>query len=65
MKFVDITNDIAFRKIFGNGSKKKSLISFLNAVIDLPQNEQIIDVEITNPYQLGILSVGKSTIVDH
>ena len=50
MKFVDITNDIAFRKIFGNDSKKKSLISFLNAVIDLPKNEQIIDVTITNPY---------------
>ena len=64
MKFVDITNDIAFRKIFGNDSKKKSLISFLNAVIDLPKNEQIIDVEITNPYQLGKLSGGKSTIVD-
>ena len=64
MKFVDITNDIAFRKIFGNDSKKKSLISFLNAVIDLPKNEQIIDVEITNPYQLGKLSDGKATIVD-
>ena len=64
MKFVDITNDIAFRKIFGNASKKKSLISFLNAVIDLPENEQIIDVEITSPYQLGKLSGAKSTIVD-
>jgi predicted transposase/invertase (TIGR01784 family) len=64
MKFVDITNDIAFRKIFGNDSKKKSLISFLNAVIDLPKKEQIIDVEITHPYQLGKLSGGKSTIVD-
>ena len=64
MKFVDITNDIAFRKIFGNDTKKKSLISFLNAVIDLPKNEQIVDVEITNPYQLGKLSGGKSTIVD-
>ena len=64
MKFVDITNDIAFRKIFGNDSKKKSLISFLNAVIELPKEELIIDVEITNPYQLGKLSGGKSTIVD-
>ena len=64
MNFVDITNDIAFRKIFGNEGKKKSLISFLNAVINLPQNEHIIDVEITNPYQLGKLSGGKSTIVD-
>ncbi len=64
MRFVEITNDIAFRKIFGNESKKKSLISFLNAVIDLPENGQITDVEITNPYQLGKLSGGKSTIVD-
>jgi predicted transposase/invertase (TIGR01784 family) len=64
MKFVDITNDIAFRKIFGNENKKKTLISFLNAVIDFPKDEQIIDVEITNPYQLGKLSDGKSTIVD-
>ena len=64
MKFVDITNDIAFRKIFGNDTKKKSLISFLNAVIDLPRNEQVVDVEITNPYQLGKLSGGKATIVD-
>lgn len=64
MKFVDITNDIAFRKIFGNETKKKSLISFLNAVISLPKNERIIDVEIANPYQLGKLSGGKSTIVD-
>ena len=64
MKFVDITNDIAFRKIFGNENKKKSLISFLNAVIDFPKHEQIVDVEITNPYQLGKLSDSKSTIVD-
>jgi predicted transposase/invertase (TIGR01784 family) len=64
MNFVDITNDIAFRKIFGNENKKKSLISFLNAAINLPENEAIVDVEITNPYQLGILSGGKSTIVD-
>jgi predicted transposase/invertase (TIGR01784 family) len=64
MTFVDITNDIAFRKIFGNESKKKSLISFLNAVINLPENKKIEDVVITNPYQLRKLSGAKSTIVD-
>ncbi len=64
MKFVDITNDIAFRKIFGNDTKKKTLVSFLNAVIALPEGKQIIDVSIINPYQLGKLSGGKSTIVD-
>lgn len=64
MKFVDVTNDIAFRKIFGNENKKISLISFLNAVIKLPKLKKIVDVKIENPYQLPNLTGGKSTIVD-
>jgi len=64
MKFVDVTNDIAFRKIFGNENKKISLISFLNAVISLPDKNRVVDVDILNPYQLPKLSGGKSTIVD-
>lgn len=36
------------------------MISFLNAVIDLPGNQIIIEVEILNPYQLGKLSGGKA-----
>ena len=64
MKFADITNDIAFLKIFRNDTKKKTLISFLNAVIDLPGNEQIIHIEIIKTFQLGQLSGGNSTIVD-
>ena len=35
MTFVDRENDVAFRKIFGNKKKTKSLISFLNAVLEL------------------------------
>jgi predicted transposase/invertase (TIGR01784 family) len=64
MKFVDVTNDIAFRKIFGNENKKSSLISFLNAVLNLAGGEVIKDVTIKNPYQLPKYSGGKSTIVD-
>ncbi len=64
MKFVDVTNDIAFRKIFGNENKKISLISFLNAVIKLPFDNTVVDVDILNPYQLAKLSTGKVTIVD-
>ena len=64
MKFVDITNDIAFRKIFGSESKKASLISFLNAVLNFPIGKQVTDVTIVNPYQLPNLNNGKSTIVD-
>ena len=32
MKFVDVKNDIAFRKVFGNENRKESLISFLNGI---------------------------------
>ncbi len=64
MNFADVTNDIAFRRIFGNENKKISLISFLNAVIKFPYNNKVVDVEILNPYQLAKLSGGKSTIVD-
>ncbi len=64
MRFVDVTNDIAFRKIFGNENKKTTLISFLNAVIKLPENNKVESVQISNPYQLPKLAGGKSTIVD-
>jgi PD-(D/E)XK nuclease family transposase len=47
MKFVDVTNDIAFRKIFGNENKTNSLISFLNAVLDLTGNN-IIHIKFQN-----------------
>lgn len=64
MKFVDVTNDVAFRKIFGNENRKEVLISFLNAVLAFEEGKKILDVTILNPYQLPKLSGGKSTIVD-
>ena len=64
MKFVDVTNDIAFRKIFGNENKKTALISFLNAVLDLKGNQIIADVAIKSPYLLPKYRGGKTTIVD-
>ena len=64
MKFVDIKNDIAFRKIFGNENRKEVLISFLNAVLLLEDNRKIVDVDILTPYQLPALKGGKVTIVD-
>ena len=64
MKFVDIKNDIAFRKIFGNENKKEILISFVNAVLELPKGKKIIKVEIKNPYQLPEIKDLKSSILD-
>jgi len=64
MKFVDIKNDIAFRKIFGNENKKEILISFLNAVLQLPKGKLIKTIEIKNPYQLPEIKDLKSSILD-
>ena len=64
MKFVDIKNDVAFRKIFGNENRKEVLISFLNAVLLLENDKKIISVDILTPYQLPDLKGGKVTIVD-
>jgi len=64
MKFVDIKNDIAFRKIFGNENKKEILISFLNAVLELPKGKLITRIEIKNPFQLPEIKGLKSSILD-
>ena len=64
MKFADVKNDVAFRKIFGNENRKEVLISFLNAILEFEGKQCIIDVKIINPYQLPKLSGGKVTIID-
>ena len=64
MKFVDVKNDVAFRKIFGNENRKEVLISFLNAVLSLNDNYRIVSVDILTPYQLPEIKGGKVTIVD-
>lgn len=64
MQFVDVKNDVAFRKIFGNENRKETLISFLNAVLDFHGDQRITQVTILNPYQLPKLKGGKVTIID-
>lgn len=64
MKFADPTNDIAFKKIFGDANKKEILISFLNAVLGFEGNKVIKDVAIANPYQVPKIAELKETILD-
>ena len=64
MKFVDVKNDIAFRKIFGNEKKKVILISFLNAILGLEGKDKIKDVTLLNPFQLPRIKGEKSSIID-
>jgi len=64
VKFADVKNDIAFRKIFGNENRKETLISFLNAVLDFHGDQRIKEVTILNLYQLPKLKGDKVTIID-
>lgn len=64
MKFVDVKNDVAFRKIFGNENKKVILISFLNAVLDLKGQSRVKEVTLLNPFQLPRIAGEKSSIID-
>jgi predicted transposase/invertase (TIGR01784 family) len=64
MKFVDVKNDVAFRKIFGNENKKVILISFLNAVLGLEGQDRVKEVTLLNPFQLPRLAGEKSSIID-
>ena len=64
MRFVDVKNDVAFRKIFGNEKKKVILISFLNAVLVLEGQSRIKEVNLLNPFQLPRIAGEKSSIID-
>ena len=64
MKFVDVKNDVAFRKIFGNEKKKVILISFLNAVLELQGLDRIQAVTLVDPFQLPRIRGEKASIID-
>ena len=64
MRFVDVKNDVAFRKIFGNEKKKVILISFLNAILSLNGQDRIKDVTLLNPFQLPRIKGEKASIID-
>lgn len=64
MKFADVKNDVAFRKIFCNKKKTQILISFLNAVLQLEGKQRIVSVKIENPYQFPRIAGEKSSIID-
>ena len=64
IKFVNVKNDVAFRKIFGEENKKVILISFLNAVLNLEGKAKIVDVTLVNPFQLPRIRGEKASIID-
>ena len=64
MTFVDMKNDVAFRKIFGNKKKTKSLISFLNAVLELEGYNRVAKVSFVDPNLLARVKGEKSSVID-
>ena len=64
MQFIDPRTDFAFRKIFGSEESKEILISFLNNIMDLPEERAILDLRIMDPYQLPKIKELKYSILD-
>ena len=64
MKFVDVKNDVAFRKIFGNENKPEIIISFLNALLALSEEKLIKEVSFESPYLMPNVHGQKSSILD-
>lgn len=64
MKFVDVKNDVAFHKIFGNANKTITLISFLNAVLYQDGSNRVVTATVDNPYLYPPVPQGKTSILD-
>jgi len=54
--------DFAFKKLFGSEENKDLLISLVNSIIS--QEEQVVEVELKNPYNLADYRAGKISILD-
>jgi predicted transposase/invertase (TIGR01784 family) len=54
--------DFAFKKLFGSEENKDLLISLINAIVS--EDEQVVEVELKNPYNLADYRAGKMSILD-
>ena len=61
MKYLDPKADLTFKKIFGNHPKR--LISLLNALLPLSEEEQIHEIKYLPTELVPQLEGGKNTIV--
>ena len=62
MKYLDPKADLTFKKIFGNHPKR--LISLLNALLPLSEEEQIHEIKYLPTELVPQLEGGKNTIVE-
>lgn len=64
MQFLNPTNDVAFKKIFGSEEHKSVTLSFLNAILEYAGNKVIVDVTFLNTEQKGVTQEKKDNILD-
>ncbi|NSM56917.1 Rpn family recombination-promoting nuclease/putative transposase, partial [Wolbachia endosymbiont of Atemnus politus] len=63
-KFLDVKNDVAFRRIFGTEKNKDILIHFLNDVLGFTGKSAIKDIEFLSTIQDPDIAAKKQSIVD-
>ncbi len=64
MRFADIRNDIAFRKIFGNEKKTISLVSFLNAALKLEGSKRVVSAKVMDANLFPRIAGEKASVID-
>lgn len=63
-RYLDPTNDVSFKKLFGTEKHKPLLISFLNSILSLTGARQIKTVQLLPKDQAPLLKETKSSILD-
>ncbi len=63
-RYINFYTDFAFKKLFGTEANKDLLISFLNALLDLKDNKEIINLTYLNTEKLGFNNNERRAIYD-
>lgn len=61
---INLKNDIIFKVVFGSEKNAKILISLLNAVLDLNDNEKIVSLTFLNTFNIKEYLKDKLTSLD-
>ena len=64
MRYLDVTTDWAFKRVFGSAESKPILKSFLNALLDHHGEHAITDLTIVDPYMVPAIEGMKDSFVD-
>ena len=64
MRYLDVTTDYAFKRVFGSPESKPILLSFLNGLLQNQGDRAIADLEIVDPYLVPAIEGMKDTFVD-